>query len=117
MSTILNTPGIQIISLSQWVQVELTSLLTPAEPAQFQHSFDELFSPDVDVTFNGEHITREEYAKRLMKLSPVSFTGKPFVLQDLQFNGTVQTKATGVPGHPVSLLSALHYGSWDANLS
>ena len=99
-------PGIQVTNLSQWVQIELTNLLSTTDLSHFKATFNDFFAPDVDITLNGARLTREEYAKRLMQLGAVNEPGdgSQTHLKDIKFDGTVQTRSGDVSGYPVSSL-------------
>ncbi|KAG2072833.1 hypothetical protein BDR04DRAFT_1141506 [Suillus decipiens] len=71
MSTIVNLP-----SLTGFTSPCLTAVLTAKNQADFDSAFDVLFAPHVDVTYNGEHLSRDDYRAQLFSQSSATFEEK-----------------------------------------
>jgi len=100
-STIPLGPGPVIPSLTNFIQNGYTALLSAKTTDDFNNTFDGLFSPHVNVTLNGKHISREEYSKQLSALSlSTGALGQTF--ESIEFEGTVEVSNVTVPGVQVS---------------
>ncbi|KAI5120010.1 hypothetical protein M0805_008471 [Coniferiporia weirii] len=51
--------------LKTWTEQRLTVLFTAKTQADFDRAFDDFVTENIEVTFNGAYLTREEYKRRL----------------------------------------------------
>jgi hypothetical protein len=56
-------------TLTAWTSSRLTAVLTAKTQADFTTAFDALFARNVNVTFNGKHLSREQYQAQLLSQS------------------------------------------------
>ncbi|KAK7460458.1 hypothetical protein VKT23_009179 [Stygiomarasmius scandens] len=81
------TSAIVLPQLGPWAQNHIRSIVQATKQEDFDAAFDAFVAQDVEVTFNGEKISRDEYKRRLQTEAFLE-SGAEVV-----FNGTVQ-----VPG-------------------
>ena len=62
-----------IPTLTAWTSSRLTAVLTAKTQADFTTAFDALFARDVNVTFNGKHLSREQYQAQLLSQTSAAF--------------------------------------------
>jgi len=53
-------------TLTAFTSSHITAILTAKTQADFTTAFDALFAHNVNVTFNGKHISREQYQAQLL---------------------------------------------------
>jgi len=56
-------------NLTAFVSYCIIRVLTANTEAEFMREFDALFAHNVDVTFNGKHLSREQYRAKLLNMS------------------------------------------------
>ncbi|OJA17104.1 hypothetical protein AZE42_02611 [Rhizopogon vesiculosus] len=56
-------------TLTAWTSSRLTAILTAKTQADFTTAFDALFARNVNVTFNGKNLSREQYHAQLLSQS------------------------------------------------
>jgi len=56
-------------TLTAWTSSRLTAVLTAKTQADFNSAFDALFARDVNVTFNGKRLSRQQYQAQLLSQS------------------------------------------------
>jgi len=59
------TSAIVLPPLTTWAEQHLTSLLQAGTQGDFDQVFDSFISQDVDITFNGSKLTRDQYKQQL----------------------------------------------------
>ncbi|KAF5336677.1 hypothetical protein D9758_015686 [Tetrapyrgos nigripes] len=95
------TSAIVLPHLDKWAQGHITAITKATTQEEFDSAFDGFVAadPDVDITFNGVKISRQEYKNRL-QTEAFRETGAEVV-----FNGTVQ-----VPGDDGSNVPSPYVG-------
>ncbi|KAG2072830.1 hypothetical protein BDR04DRAFT_959525, partial [Suillus decipiens] len=63
-------------SLTAFTSSHLTAILTAKNQVEFDTAFDALFARDVDVTYNGEKLSREDYRAQLFSQGSATFEEK-----------------------------------------
>ena len=109
-------------SLTAFVQNGLQTILAAKTPSAFDEAVNELFSPQVNITVNGAHVSRARYTQlyRTLKTTPRGdanrsddsrgiLSGQDF--QNLKFMGSVEPTKTNVPGVTVRNHSVLLHTS------
>jgi hypothetical protein len=56
-------------TLTAWTSSRLTTVLSAKNSADFTTAFDATFARNVNVTFNGKHLSREQYQAQLLSQS------------------------------------------------
>jgi hypothetical protein len=56
-------------TLTAWTSSRLTTILSAKNSADFTTAFDATFARNVNVTFNGKHLSREQYQAQLLSQS------------------------------------------------
>ncbi|TFK37548.1 hypothetical protein BDQ12DRAFT_666833 [Crucibulum laeve] len=85
-----------LTTLTSWIEAHLNELASATDEATFDKAFDDMFSKNITITFNGSNLTRDQYKQSLLEFgfatrgsSTVDFIGTTEVPAETNDAGTV----------------------------
>jgi len=92
------TAAIVLPSLTDWTKGKLAALIEANTQPKFDEVFDSFLAKEAVVTFNGAHVSREEYKQRLQEQSALNQQSA-----SVKFDAAVELPTSEETGSKVSI--------------